>query len=72
MKEIEILPGDEIRLPFWTEAMFKVVDVGIYSFWGNVLDIKTGKMREQNRIEFYESDNEWIKIDSKSILENLK
>jgi len=70
MSEIEILPGDELRLPTWTEAMFKVVDVGLYSFWGHIIDINTGEMREPNKIESYQ--NEWIKIDSKSVLGKIK
>ncbi len=31
-----------IRLPFWTQCVFEVEDLGIHSMWGRIVDVKSG------------------------------
>jgi hypothetical protein len=33
--------GRAVRLPHWSSCMIEVGDVGLYTFWGRLMDVKT-------------------------------
>jgi hypothetical protein len=35
--------GRSVRLPYWTSCVVIVEDIGLLTFWGHLLDVKTGE-----------------------------
>lgn len=63
--------GDELRLPFWTDAVLVVQDIGVISFWGQVVDIKTRIVREHGYIASFVEEWEIVKP-AKEVIKKLK
>lgn len=63
--------GDELRLPFWTDAVLVVQDIGVISFWGQVVDIKTRIVREHGYIASFVEEWEIVEP-AKEFIKKLK
>lgn len=66
-----ITHGDELRLPFWTDAVLVVQDIGVISFWGQVVDIKTRIVREHGYIASFVEEWEIVKP-AKEVIKKIK
>lgn len=57
--DIGIKKGDFIRLPYWTNCVLQVKDIGSHSLWGRLEDIREGQFVEENFVS--ELNQPWIK-----------
>lgn len=71
MRQRDIAHGDELRLPYWSDIVLIVEDIGVISFWGRVVEVKSRKVIDQMYIASYCDGWEKIKP-AKDVIKRLK
>ena len=57
-----LIISKQVRRSDWTECCIEIFDIGYHSFWGNIVDLKSGKIVKEQQV--FNIDDEWLNVDS--------
>ena len=70
MKKIVLRGKMAVRLPHWTNCVVEIMDVGTFSMWGRLVDIKTNEVIIHEGV--FPLDDDWrVALDVQSVLNNF-
>ena len=53
------LIGKHLVREYWSTCYFLVIDIGVYSMWGSIIERNTGKVIQTNQVYTVTGNNAW-------------